>query len=218
MGAPRNFVTGFNHNVRHKGETFHVQTEDSGAEHGHIITHLFQGGNIIASKRTSYAEMLGAPNLLTLVRTLMEEQHKEMLRNLVSGVYDSALPSAEAAPPRESPPLRQPARQAPPPVPPPTPTPLPGQHVAAWPWSGKGRPKTPPPFRAPKLSHELASWPAGAPKPTPPPLPGGAPRQQPTPRPTPKADAPTLRSEDLVSDRSLDEVILRYLSGERDDD
>lgn len=28
-------------------------------------------------------------------------------------------------------------------------------------------------------------------------------------------DAPTLYSEDLVSDRSLDEVILRYLSGEK---
>src|SRR5690606_31045146 len=78
MAAPKNFITGFNHNVQHRGASYHVQTEDSGTEHGHIITHLFQGGNIIASKKTSYNEVIGAPNLQDLVRTLMEEQHKEM--------------------------------------------------------------------------------------------------------------------------------------------
>src|SRR4051812_49112146 len=82
-------VTGFNHNIKHKGKVYHVQTEDSGVNNPHIITHLFVGGNILASKKTSYADILNAENLSEVVRELMEEQHKEMLRNLINGVYDS---------------------------------------------------------------------------------------------------------------------------------
>jgi hypothetical protein len=81
-------VTGFNHNIKHKGKMYHIQTEDSGLDNPHIITHLFVGGNILASKKTSYADIVGAENLAQVVRELMEEQHKETLRNLVNGVYD----------------------------------------------------------------------------------------------------------------------------------
>ncbi|MGZ3447656.1 MAG: hypothetical protein ACXU88_18380, partial [Myxococcaceae bacterium] len=51
-------VSGFNHNITHAGRVFHVQTEDSGVNNPNIITHLFVGGNILASKKTSYAELL----------------------------------------------------------------------------------------------------------------------------------------------------------------
>src|SRR4029079_11641737 len=81
-------VTGFNHNIKHKGKVYHVQTEDSGINNPHIITHLFVGGNILASKKTSYADILNAENLREAVRQRMEGQHKEMLRNLINGVYD----------------------------------------------------------------------------------------------------------------------------------
>src|SRR5512136_1308023 len=73
----KKMVVGFNHNIKHKGKAYHIQTEDSGLENPHIITHLFVGGNIVASE-----------NLAQVVRELMEEQHKEMLRNLINGVYD----------------------------------------------------------------------------------------------------------------------------------
>src|SRR5687768_2165679 len=82
-------VTGFNHNIKYKGKVYHVQTEDSGVNNPHIITHLFVGGNILASKKTSYADIIQADNLSEVVRELMEEQHKEMLRNLINGVYDT---------------------------------------------------------------------------------------------------------------------------------
>jgi hypothetical protein len=82
-------VTGFNHNIKHKGKVYHVQTEDSGAANPHIITHLFVGGNILASKKTGYADIVQTANLAELVREMMEEQHKEMLRNLINGVYDN---------------------------------------------------------------------------------------------------------------------------------
>ena len=85
-------VQGFNHNIRHKGKLYHVQTEDSGRENPHIITHVFVGGNILASKKTSYADIVKADRLEQIVRELMEEQHKSVLRNLINGVYDNAAP------------------------------------------------------------------------------------------------------------------------------
>ena len=91
-------VSGFNHNITHAGRVFHVQTEDSGVNNPNIITHLFVGGNILASKKTSYAELLKAENLQELVRQLMEDQHKQMLRNVVKGVYDTVDTSGPRLP------------------------------------------------------------------------------------------------------------------------
>ena len=84
-------VPGFNHNVKHMDKVYHVQTEDSGVANPHIITHLFVGGNILATKKTSYADIVQANNLHEVVKELMQEQHKAMLRNLINGVYDEVL-------------------------------------------------------------------------------------------------------------------------------
>ena len=114
--GPKKMVVGFNHNIKYRGQTYHAQTEDSGADRAQVVTHLFLGGNIIASKRTGYADITAAENLSDVVRALMEEQHKEVLRNLVHGVYDhTALPSApvrDYAPAAASPPpvVEKPAR------------------------------------------------------------------------------------------------------------
>src|SRR5262249_16538220 len=83
-GAP---VVGFNHNVKYGPRVYHVQTEDSGLPHAHYITHLFVGGNIVASMKTSYADKAADPNLHAVVRSLMEGQHKAMLRRLVAGEF-----------------------------------------------------------------------------------------------------------------------------------
>ena len=82
-------VVGFNHNVRYKGEIFHIQTEDSGIKVPHIITLVYRGGTIISSKKTSYADIIKIENLEQIVEELMKEQHKEMLRRLKSGEFDS---------------------------------------------------------------------------------------------------------------------------------
>jgi hypothetical protein len=81
-------VLGFNHNVMYKGETFHVQTEDSGVANPHIITLLYRGGVIISSRKTSYADILKMDNLEEVVEELMKEQHKDMMRRLKSGEFD----------------------------------------------------------------------------------------------------------------------------------
>jgi hypothetical protein len=87
-------LLGYNTNVRHKGRLYHIQTEDSGVGHPHIITHLFaDGGRIVGSKKTSYAEQLSAENLQDTVKKLMQAQHKAMFIALRDGHFDESGPS-----------------------------------------------------------------------------------------------------------------------------
>jgi hypothetical protein len=84
-------LSGFNTNVRHRSIVFHVQSEDSGRSHPHVITHLYHGGTILASEKTSYADQLDAADLPAVVKALMERQHKSVLRRLVSGAFDELI-------------------------------------------------------------------------------------------------------------------------------
>jgi hypothetical protein len=93
-------LLGYNNNVRHKGKVFHIQTEDSGAKYGHIITHLFMdGGRILKSVKTSYAEYLGNDRMSDIVREMMKQQHKAMFIALRDGKFDALVEggSSEAA-------------------------------------------------------------------------------------------------------------------------
>ncbi|MDJ0848080.1 MAG: hypothetical protein QNK04_06875 [Myxococcota bacterium] len=84
-------ITGFNTNVRYGGRVYHVQTEDSGRSHPHVITHVYHGGTILASEKVEYAEQLGEEDLTGFVRNLMEQQHKLMLDRLKGGEFDSLI-------------------------------------------------------------------------------------------------------------------------------
>lgn len=201
-------VTGFNHNIKHKGKSYHVQTEDSGISNPHLITHLFVGGNILATKKTSYADILGTTDLADLVRQLMEEQHKEMLRNLVSGTYDEIdIANAEKA--KSYQPGVLDTGEAP--------LPLNTTPVAPLELTPKPRPPTAPPLAPPVASPirltALAPPSPFEPKPLPPEVLAArelteAPRMI-------EEGAETLFGEDLISEKSLDEVILQYLAGDQ---
>jgi hypothetical protein len=170
----KKMVVGFNHNIKHKGKPYHIQTEDSGLENPHIITHLFVGGNILASKKTSYADIVGAENLAQVVRELMEEQHKEMLRNLINGVYDDIdsaySQQAQAYQPGQ---IHADGRKV---------------ELKAGVSLPEGRPA------AGQLPPEVL-----------------AAREEPAPM-LRNDGAETLFGEDLISEKSLDEVILSYLA------
>ncbi len=47
-------ITGLNTNFRHRGVLFHVQSEASGIKTPHILTHLFKGGDILASMKAAH--------------------------------------------------------------------------------------------------------------------------------------------------------------------
>ena len=85
-------LLGFNNNVRHRGRIFHIQTEDSGIKHARIVTHLFaDGGRIIKTARTEYAEHVARADMQAYVRSLMKEQHKGMFTALRLGELDALL-------------------------------------------------------------------------------------------------------------------------------
>ncbi len=85
-------LLGYNNNVRHKNRVFHIQTEDSGVKHPHIITHLFMdGGRILKSVKTSYAEHLGEEGMSETVKQMMKAQHKAMFIALRDGQFDQLV-------------------------------------------------------------------------------------------------------------------------------
>jgi hypothetical protein len=87
-------VGGFNTNARYRGRMFHVQTEDSGQGNPQIITLLYEGGAILTSRKQSYEERIGSDDLEGIVKELMEEQHRAVLRELRSGALDEVLDPA----------------------------------------------------------------------------------------------------------------------------
>jgi hypothetical protein len=212
-------LVGYNTNVRHKGKLYHIQTEDSGVNHPHVITHLFaDGGRIIASRKTGYGEHLGAKDLQGIVKKLMQDQHKAMFIELRDCVYDEdstpaaasvevALPAPAAAAATAH------ARSAPPPPPPP---PRPAGASAAR--APEPRPAPPPPVDIDALERaaqaRLAESAVGRSRAEP--RRGAGRYQQTLPaqakhisRPPPPA---SIFGGDVLRGKSLDEVILSYLS------
>jgi len=83
---------GFNNNVKYNGLVFHIQTEDSGLDRPHIITHLFaDGGRIIKSHKRSYASEVKRDDIAMYVRALMKGQHMEMAVMLRAGTFDEVI-------------------------------------------------------------------------------------------------------------------------------
>ena len=83
---------GFNNNVKYGGNVFHIQTEDSGLDRPHIITHLFaDGGRIIKSNKRSYADHVKRDDVAAYVRQLMKGQHMEMAILLREGKFDEVI-------------------------------------------------------------------------------------------------------------------------------
>src|SRR5262249_14305201 len=83
---------GFNNNVKYKERTFHIQTEDSGLDKPHIITHLFaDGGRVIKSHKRSYAEHVRRDDVARYVRQLMKGQQLEMALSLRDGKFDAII-------------------------------------------------------------------------------------------------------------------------------
>jgi hypothetical protein len=177
-------LLGYNTNVRHKGKLYHIQTEDSGVGHPHIITHLFaDGGRIVASRKTSYGEHVGSQGLQDTVKKLMQAQHKAMFIALRDGVYDEGGPNDTARDQTGTHPAPVPAVAAVPELP-----------AAA-------------PLHEERLQGERTSLYQGTR--------AAAKLDEATPPPAPAAAARAPRSifgGDLLSEKSLDEVILSYLA------
>ena len=82
-------LTGYNTDIKHEGVVYHVQTEDGGSGNPVIVSLVYQGGRILASRKTSYANLIGTDRLLSQLRDLLEEQHKQMIKAILTGTLGS---------------------------------------------------------------------------------------------------------------------------------
>jgi hypothetical protein len=153
-------ITGYNTDIRHRDVVFHVQTEDKGASNPHVESLVYVKGQVIANKRTSYADMVTEGKGEKAIVALMEHQHRVMIAAIKGGKLDDKVAA------------------------------LPGV----------------------KLSGAVVTPPAPMPV-----APKSAPRAQPERAPVetgPAAAAAVAEAED--DDKTLDQVILEYLSAEAD--
>lgn len=178
-------LVGFNNNFRYRGLSFHIQTEDSGVERPHIITHLFvDGGRVIKTLRNDYSQHVNGPDYRTVVQRMMRDQHRAMAYDLSQGridpIIDGLLGAGASVHPERHPPT--------PPLPA-EPNPLPSADAAA---------------RATTVADSTGSQLASRARRS---APGGA------------ARAGAELGADFVAlpPDSLDELILRYVAGARDD-
>jgi hypothetical protein len=186
-------LTGYNTDFKFQGKIYHVQTEDGGTASPAITSLLYYQGAILASRKTSYADILKADCLDEVVRELMMEQHKQMIRDLMQGRLDlnnapheaaykpmDAKPAAAPAPPKEQP-KPEPQAAAPQPAPKEAPQEPP-----------KEQPKAEPKKEEPKKEE---------------------PKKEPPKPAAPAAAAPAEEEKE----KSLDDIILDFLAQEQKD-
>jgi hypothetical protein len=86
-------ITGFNTYVDHEGRVFHVQTEDKGLDNPILESLIYSRGQIVESRRTSYADLTidgGDPE--PEIQARMELQHQAMIREIRNGKFDPEGP------------------------------------------------------------------------------------------------------------------------------
>ena len=69
-------ITGFNTDVEHEGVVYHVQTEDKGVKSPLILSLVYVGGTILASKRTHYEDLIAGGFNEQLLAERLQRQHK----------------------------------------------------------------------------------------------------------------------------------------------
>jgi hypothetical protein len=81
-------ITGFNTDVKYKGVVYHVQTEDKGVHNPLIETLIYKGGEILASRRLPYSDLVKGPADEATITRLMEDQHKGMIMEIKRGRFE----------------------------------------------------------------------------------------------------------------------------------
>jgi hypothetical protein len=81
-------ITGFNTDVKHKNRVFHIQTEDKGEANPYVESLVYVGGEILATKKTNYAEVVKQGRDDHAIQDLMEQQHRTMIAAIQRGRFD----------------------------------------------------------------------------------------------------------------------------------
>ena len=115
-GRSSTMITGYNTDVRHVETVVHVQTEDKGRSNPFIESVVYVAGRVVATKRSSYAQLLAEGKGDPEIAALMDHQHRTIVAAIRAGRFDGKLQGlkgpAKAAEARREP-AQPPKRQLP---------------------------------------------------------------------------------------------------------
>lgn len=81
-------ITGFNTDIEYGGVTYHVQTEDKGLDTPLILSLVYSGGEILASKRSPYDDLIAAGFDEKALSDRLNRQHKLICAAISQGRVD----------------------------------------------------------------------------------------------------------------------------------
>jgi hypothetical protein len=81
-------ITGFNTDIEHDGVVYHVQTEDKGLDSPLILSLVYVGGTILASKRSPYEDLIAQGFSDEVLAERLKRQHRLICAAIHSGRID----------------------------------------------------------------------------------------------------------------------------------
>ena len=81
-------ITGFNTDIEHDGVIYHVQTEDKGLDSPIILSLVYAGGTILASKRSRYEDLIAEGFSDEALAERLKRQHRLICAAIHSGRID----------------------------------------------------------------------------------------------------------------------------------
>lgn len=78
-------ITGFNTDIEHNGVVYHVQTEDKGLDSPIILSLVYSGGAILASKRSPYKDLIASGFSDEVLSERLKRQHRLICAAIHSG-------------------------------------------------------------------------------------------------------------------------------------
>ncbi len=78
-------ITGFNTDIEHDGVVYHVQTEDKGLDSPIILSLVYSGGTILASKRSPYEDLIAQGFSDEALAERLKRQHRLICAAIHSG-------------------------------------------------------------------------------------------------------------------------------------
>ena len=88
-------ITGFNTDIEHEGIVYHVQTEDKGLETPLMLTLVYTRGEILASKRVRYDDLIASGFDEKVLAKRLSRQHKLICAAIRAGRLDELKKMSE---------------------------------------------------------------------------------------------------------------------------
>jgi len=81
-------MAGFNTTVTRGSVNFHIQTQDKGRGANYVESTVYKSGKVLSSRKTFYTSYLDSPDLQKKIKTIIEEQHGTVLKEIAEGKFD----------------------------------------------------------------------------------------------------------------------------------